>query len=209
MSRLGPTLGMHGGILAGGTGLALQLGHRISDDLEFFAQRAFKPGDVLEELRALAGVVEPVTMGESTLVADADGALVSLVQTPVRFVQPTTRVNGCDVSGTIDIAGMKLMAVSQGGTRADFVDLYAVLQSIPFRAVVRNALERFGPTSLDPLAVGQGLVWFEQADAQADPVFTNVPLPWSVVRQFFLSSLRQFVFDMDAERHDAVHGVKW
>ena len=27
MSRVGPTLGMHGGVLAGGTGLALHLGH--------------------------------------------------------------------------------------------------------------------------------------------------------------------------------------
>jgi hypothetical protein len=206
MSRLGPTLGMHGGVLAGGTGLALQLGHRISDHLEFVTQQAFRPGDVLEELRALAGAVEPVTMAEGALVADADGALVSLVQTRVRFLQPTTRVNGCDVAGTIDIAGTKLIAVGQGGTRIDFVDLYAVLQSVPFRAVVRNALERYGSDALDPLAVGKGLVWFEQADGQDDSISAGAPLPWSHVRQFFLSSLRQFVYDLDAEIVDGDAG---
>jgi len=82
MSRLGPTLGMHGGVLAGGTGLALHLGHRVSGDLEFFTQRAFRPSEILEELRALAGVVESVTMGDNVLIVQADGARLTLMQTP-------------------------------------------------------------------------------------------------------------------------------
>jgi len=200
MSRLGPTLGMHGGVLAGGTGLSLHLGHRISGNLEFFTQRTFRPSDILEELRALAGVVEPVTMDEGAMVVQADGARVTVVQTLVRFGEPVTRVNGCDVAGVADIAAMKLMAIVATGTRSDFVDLYAVLQTVPFRTVVRNALERYGATDLEPLVVGKGLVWFEQADVQSDPVYAGAPVAWGHVREFFRSSLRQFVFDVDAER---------
>jgi hypothetical protein len=200
MSRLGPTLGMHGGVLAGGTGLALRLGHRISGDLEFLAQRAFKASEVLEELRALAGAVELVTMDGDAMIVQADGARLSLMQTPARFGEPTTRVNGCDVAGVTDIAAMKLLAVSRGGTRSDFVDLYAVLQTVPFRKVARNALERYGVTALEPLVIGKGLVWFEQADLQGDPVYVGTPVTWDHIRDFFRSSLRQFVFDLDAER---------
>jgi len=200
MSRLGPTLGMHGGVLAGGTGLALHLGHLISGDLEFLAQQAFRTSEVLEELRALAGVVESVTMEEGAMIVQADGARVSLMRTTTRFAEPTTRVNGCDVVGVLDIGAMKLMTIVQNGTRSDFVDLYVVLQALPFRRVARNALERYGMSALEPLAVGKGLVWFEQADTQSDPVYVGTPVAWDRIRDFFRSSLRQFVFDLDAER---------
>jgi hypothetical protein len=200
MSRLGPTLGMHGGVLAGGTGLALHLGHRISGDLEFFAQQAFRPSNILEEVRALAGVVEFVTMGDNALIVQADGARLTLMQTSARFGEPTTRVNGCDVAGVIDIAAMKLVAVSEGGMRSDFVDLYTVVQTVPFRKVAHNALERYGLTGLGPLVVGKGLVWFEYADVQGDPVYVGTPVTWNHIRDFFRSSLRQFVFDLDAEQ---------
>jgi len=200
MSRLGPTLGMHGGVLAGGTGLALHLGHRISGDLEFLAQQAFRPSEVLEELRALAGVVESVTMDGDAMIVQADGARLSLMQTPARFGEPTTRVNGCDVAGVVDIAAMKLLAVSQGGMRSDFVDLYTVLQTVPFRKVAHNALERYGVMACDPIVFGKGLVWFEQANTQEDPVYVGTRVPWDRIQDFFRSSLRQFVFDLDSER---------
>jgi len=206
MSRLGPTLGMHGGVLAGGTGLALHLGHRISGDLEFFAQQAFRPSDILEELRALAGVVESVTMDGDAMTVQADGARLSLMQTPARFGEPTTRVNGCDVAGVVDIAAMKLVAVSEGGMRSDFVDLYTVLQTVPFRKVAHNALERYGVTALEPLVVGKGLVWFEHADVQGDPVYVGTPVTWDHVRDFFRSSVRQFVYDLEAERQTLERG---
>jgi hypothetical protein len=205
MSRLGPTLGMHGGVLAGGTGLALHLGHRIASDLEFSTRQGFKTSEVLEELRALAGAVEPIAMDVRAMIVEADGARLSLVQTAEHFGESTTRVNGCDVAGVVDIAAMKLLAVSQGGKREDFVDLYTVLQIVPFRKVAHRACERFGVTAVEPLNVGKGLVWFEQADVQADPVYVGTPVAWNNVRDFFRSSLRQFVFDLDAERS----GVSW
>jgi len=200
MSRVGPTLGMHGGVLAGGTGLALHLGHRISDDLEFTTQQAFRPSDILEELRGFASVVESVTMGDDAMIVQADGARLLLMRTLAPFGEPTTRLNGCDVAGVVDIAAMKLLAVSQGGTRSDFVDLYTVLQTVPFRKVARNAFERYGVTALEPLVIGKGLVWFERADVEDDPVYVGTPVTWDHIRGFFRSSLRQFVFDLDAER---------
>jgi hypothetical protein len=48
--------------------------------------------------------------------------------------------------------------------------------------------------------IGEGLVWFEQVDVQEDPVYVGTPVVWDHIRDFFQSSLRQFVFDLDAER---------
>ena len=44
--------------LAGGTGLALRLGHRKSDDLDFFGSRPFSAQDLLEMLSRRFGGVE-------------------------------------------------------------------------------------------------------------------------------------------------------
>jgi len=199
MSRLGPTLGMHGAVLASGTGLALHLGHRTSGDLEFFTRQSFRPNDILDELSALTGSVELVVTGPGRMTLMADDALVSLEEEPVRFVEPTTRVNGCDVAGVTDIAAMKLLAVQHDGSRSDFIDLYAALERMPFRRVARNAVERYGASAVEPLNVGRGLVWFGQADAQADPVGNKPAVTWDDVKDYFRSSLRQFVYDVQAE----------
>jgi hypothetical protein len=199
MSRLGPTLGMHGGILAGGTGLALHLGHRIADDLEFFAQQPFRPSEVLEELRTIAGAVEQGAVDETMVTMRADGAVMTLQRSHVRLLEPTTHINGCDVAGVLDIAAMKLMAIVQDGVRSDFVDLYSALQTVPFRRVARQAIRLYETALVDPLTVGKALAWFVPAEEQSDPVYVGTPVAWGVITAFFRSSVRQFVLDLDAE----------
>jgi hypothetical protein len=61
-------------------------------------------------------------------------------------------------------------------------------------------------TALEPLVVGKGLVWFEHADVQGDPVYVGTPVRWDHIKDFFRSSLRQFVFDLDAERQALERG---
>jgi hypothetical protein len=89
---------------------------------------------------------------------------------------------------------------------SDFVDLYTVLQTVPFRSVAHNALERYGADALEPLVIGKGLVWFEHADLQENPVYIGTPVTWGHIRDFFRSSLRQFVFDLDVERQSLGQG---
>jgi hypothetical protein len=203
MSRLGPTLGMHGAVLAGGTGLALHLGHRVGVDLEFATQRPFRSPDIVEELKALAAVVEPVATEPDQVAVIADGAQLSLRHEPVRLTQPTTRVNGCDVAGIVDMAATMVLAIDRDGARSDFIDLHAVLQTTPFRAVARNAIERYGAIATEPLRLGRCLVWFEQADVQGDPAYVGAPTRWEDVKEYFRSSLQQFVLDLEAERQSA------
>jgi hypothetical protein len=199
MSCLGPTTGMHGGVLAGGTGLALQLGHRMSAGLEFFTQQPFRAADILEELQALTGTVEPVAMESDMMTVRADGALLSLTHSPFPLLDPTIRLNGCYVTSTLDAASAILLSVARGGTRLAFIDLYAVLQMLPFRVLARHAVQQFGEACPDAVAVGKGLVWFAEAETQPDPVFVKNAAAWNQVADFFRSSVRQFVLDLDAE----------
>ena len=51
---------------------------------------------------------------------------------------------GIPIGGLLDIASTKVIAISQRGTKRDFVDLYLILQNIPFRRIAEHMGKRFG-----------------------------------------------------------------
>lgn len=86
--------------------------------------------------------------------------------------------------------------------RRDFVDLYVIVQQTSFRTVAARALQRYGAGFIEPVVVGKGLTWFEDADGEPDSQYLGRPLLWDDVKAFFASSFRQFVLDLDAVRPD-------
>ncbi|MFQ5657921.1 MAG: nucleotidyl transferase AbiEii/AbiGii toxin family protein, partial [Candidatus Methylomirabilales bacterium] len=52
--------------LAGGTGLALHLGHRRSEDLDFFSRRAFHPSALPQALETV-GTPQHLSLGEGSV----------------------------------------------------------------------------------------------------------------------------------------------
>ena len=193
-------------VLAGGTALALQVGHRVSADFDFFTNDEFDPAAILRAVQATSAEVQSLKLEPGTAVMIVDGVKVSLFQYPYPFAEPMELFNGTKVAGAVDIAGMKLIAIMQGGARRDFVDLYTVLRTTPFRVVAHNAIQRFGPTLIEPVIIGKALVWFADADEQPDPVYLGKPLQWSAIKRFFRSSVSQFVLDLEAERADSASG---
>jgi len=187
-------------VLAGGTALALQVGHRMSVDFDFFTARHFEPAAVLQDLQRASTPVDVLQLQAGTLVALVHGVKVSLFEYPYPFVEPVSSFQGASVAGVLDIAAMKLVAILQRGAKRDFVDLWAVLQHAPFRQVAHVALLRFGPTLLEPIVIGKALVWFADADTQPDPRWCGTPVEWSAIKRFFRSSASQFVLDLEAER---------
>ena len=193
-------------VLAGGTALALHVGHRVSVDFDFFTNHEVDPAAVVLAMQATSVEVRVLKLEPGTAVMTANGVKVSLFQYPYPFAEPTERFNGATVAGTVDIAGMKLIAIMQYGARRDFVDLYTVLKATPFRVVAHNAIQRFGPTLIEPVIIGKALAWFADADAQPDPMYLGKPLQWSTIKRFFRSSVPQFVLDLEAERTDSARG---
>jgi len=193
-------------VLAGGTALALQVGHRVSADFDFFTNDEFDPAAILRAVQATSVEVQSLKLEPGTAVMIVDGVKVSLFQYPYPFAEPMELFNGTKVAGIVDITGMKLIAIMQGGARRDFVDLYTVLRTTPFRVVAHNAIQRFGPTLIEPVIIGKALAWFADADAQPDPVYLGKPLQWSAIKRFFRSSVSQFVLDLEAERADSASG---
>jgi hypothetical protein len=200
--RLVPAAARHHFILAGGTSLALRLGHRLSVDLDFFSEEEVLPDLLVGELRAAHLSPEVMQLASGTLSVVMEDVRVSLVHCPYPFVDAPQPYEGLRVASVLDVAAMKLIAIAQRSAKRDFVDLYVILRQIPFSTVAARAVQRYGAGFIEPVVVGKGLTWFEDADQEPDPGYLGPPSAWSDVKAFFASSFRQFVLDLDAVTED-------
>jgi hypothetical protein len=195
---LAPTVARHHFILAGGTSLALRLGHRLSADLDLFSEEEVLVG----ELRAARLNPEVMQMDSGTLSVVMEDVRVSFFHYPYPFVDAPQPYEGLRVASVLDVAAMKLVAIAQRSAKRDFVDLYIILRQIPFGTVAARAVERYGARFIEPIVIGKGLTWFRDADGEPEPQYLGQPLPWGDVKAFFASSFRQFVLDLDAATAD-------
>lgn len=201
LKNLAKTVRAHKSLLADGTGLALQIGHRISVDLDFFSRETFLTENVFQEMRRLGLNPRVLEESEGSLTVTIDGTKVSLFRYPYPFIEEMKDADGVPVAGVIDIASMKIIATSQRGAKRDFFDLYFILQDIPFRKIAENMVHRFGNDRLNPVHIGKSLVFFNDADTDPDPRMLGNDNPsWEGMKKFFIKNVRQMVLDMEGAR---------
>ena len=114
-----------GWYLAGGTALALQVGHRQSVDLDFFTpESSFDEMKLQRDLRA-TGKWDTTSADSGTVYGEYDEAKVSFIAYPF-FVASEKYAHFGTVKILIpeDIAVMKIIAISQRCRKRDFIDLY-------------------------------------------------------------------------------------
>jgi hypothetical protein len=172
--------------LAGGTGAALQLGHRLSADLDLFSERPWSWERLSASLSA-CGRVDVDRQEDGTFVGTVDGVRVSLFRYPYALLEePVSSRFGIPVAGLIDIGCMKLVAVSQRGSRKDFVDLYELGRAgFGVREILAALPAKMPAVALNPVHVLRSLAYFEDAEAEPDPIML-VPYDWAAVREYCL-----------------------
>lgn len=185
-------------VLAGGTALAFHIGHRVSEDLDFFRGKEVRGESLISEIRKTRNPFGIISEGEGYLVAKVGGVKVSFFQYDYPFLERPMTLDGIQVAGILDIATMKVIAISQRGTRRDFIDLYFVLQEIPFHKVAEHMVRRFGKERINPVHIGKSLVYFSDAESNPEPLYAaGKDLSWDTVKKFFRHHVKQFVFDLD------------
>lgn len=185
-----PHLG--GWTLAGGTGLAFLLGHRSSDDLDFFRTDALDVR-VLHEVLAGHGTYETLQEAEHTLTVILRKTKLSFFRVRAPFLFEATPWRFFAVADRRDIALMKLAAVSGRGSRKDFVDLYSILRERPTLEDYFALLPRkYGASRINAYHILKSLTYF--ADAEAEPMpRMRVPFNWKECKAFFQREARSLV----------------
>lgn len=172
--------------LAGGTALALHLGHRRSVDLDLFSREPFDNDNLLAVLRQI-GQIRVGRNDPETIWAELEGVQVSFFRYDYPLLDPLAKPDfGPNVVGIRDIACMKLSAIMGRGSRRDFVDLYAVCrQGYGLEQVHGWFQQKYAGISYDPYHLARSLVYFVEAEEEPMPVMLQ-PCPWEQVREFFI-----------------------
>ena len=172
LKRLSPVLEKTGFYLAGGTALALRLGHRLSVDLDFFSSSSFDPDQLLIKLQTLSN--NPIHVFQKT-----EGSLcIEMQQTKVEFfhypypqIKPTESIEGITLASLIDNGVMKFSALVNRGTKKDFCDMAALLEIHTLSDWISYYQEKF-PHS-DTFMLTKSLVWFSDAEHDPTPQILN------------------------------------
>jgi hypothetical protein len=179
---------LDGFYLAGGTGLALHLGHRVSQDLDCFAPDLFDEEAFLQRIRSLAGF-SLVARAPHSLHTTIEGTKVSFLGYDYPLLFPSTRFLDVHVADGHDIACMQVTAIASRGTKRDFVDLYACARETGLGNLLELFDRKYGQSRYSRLHVLKSLTYFE--DAEKDPMpHMLVPLEWDEVKQFFLQEVQ-------------------
>lgn len=169
--------------LAGGTGLALQLGHRHSEDLDFFASESFDSELLLQNLGRLGGL-SVLAKSAQTLHVQFRGAKVSFLDYTYRVLLPLAIFQGVKVADGRDIACMKISAIAGRGTKRDFIDLYFAAQRYGLSPLLELFQEKFSEANYSSIHLLKSLTYFE--DAEKDPLPDMLlALSWEEVKAFF------------------------
>jgi hypothetical protein len=192
LSWLGEQVFLRRFYLAGGTALALQIGHRRSMYLDFFSE--------VDEVHTQSRqeIISALSGRENQVIESADGNLLLLVdEIRVGFfsygyslLEPTLKFNNIRLASLLDLGLMKLDALAGRGSRKDFYDLYLICQQIPLTDLF-SAGERKYPQVRDfALMAVESLVRFENADQDFQPEML-MDLPWESVKQFFFEQAKE------------------
>ncbi len=169
--------------LAGGTGLALHLGHRRSHDLDFMSPDPVDADALIRTMKTLAGFAL-ASKAPDTLHVTVQGVKVSLLAYPYRLLFPPGTFLGANVADPRDIACMKLSAIASRGTRRDFVDVYLVAREYGVEQLLDWYKEKYAEVNHSLTHLRKSLTWFADADEQPMPDML-VSLLWEDVKRFF------------------------
>ena len=172
--------------LAGGTGLALHLGHRLSVDLDWFSAAAFDEQALQSSLNALSETPASVSVNGPRTVRAYYGEAPQLETSFIGYEQVSGKPQRFAVAGVAlpvaelaVLAAMKAAVVHDRGAKRDHIDVHAICRAPGWSMsrFIENACKRL---PLQPRQLALALTFFE--DAEKDPMPEGCAFPWAKVK---------------------------
>jgi len=177
--------------LAAGTGLALQIGHRVSLDLDFFTKKEFRPEILVAQFKKI-GNFSLKSKDFGTLHGIFNQTRITFLYYPYSLIFPTKKILKIDVADWRDIACMKLDAVSSRGSKKDFVDLYFICQKIKLNNLLKFFKKKYQGVDYNLIHILKSLIYFEDAEKEPMPKMLK-QVSWSEIKTFFTKEVKRII----------------
>lgn len=170
--------------LSGGTASALQLGHRISIDFDFFTPDEFIPKIFVRELVKL-GEFKEEQSSKGTVLGEFRGIKFSLFLYKYPILYPFKNLFKIKIVDLRDIAAMKIDAIAMRGLRRDFIDVYFMCkEGMRLDDILGFYDKKYGKLASNLVHIKKSLVYFADAEPDEMPKMLK-PCNWSDVKRFF------------------------
>ncbi len=163
--------------LVGGTSLSLQLGHRMSIDIDLFTDESYGSVDFEEIDSFLKENFSYVDGSFGMLVANGRSYAVGKSKTEHvkldinytdAFIQEALLVDGVRLATVDEIVAMKMEIMQSAGRKKDFWDIHEVLDQYSIASMVELHKQRY-PYGHDGKLIVEQLTNFQKADMEVDP----------------------------------------
>ncbi len=179
--------------LTGGTALALQLGHRISLDFDFYTKEEFDPETLLQNFQKHFKNVQLIRKVKNTLILSIDNIEVSLFSYPYPLISPLVKIPEVNLASMEDICAMKIVAIIQRGTQRDFIDIYFLIRNFGLERIFTLAQEKYKGLFNKYLAL-QSLTYFIDADKEKEEqrTKTSTGISWDKIKKELIKTVEDF-----------------
>lgn len=176
--------------LSGGTVLSLLLGHRESEDLDFFNPTNFNPIKLQLGLETI-GNLASVEVAENTLNAYLKEVKIQFLGYPYPLLEPTTNWENIKLSSLIDITCTKLQTIGMRGSKKDFIDLYFILKQYSLEELFKQLDKKYCRSNYNLPHILKSLVYFVNADGQPMPRM-HQGVGWEEIKQEIVKKVKGF-----------------
>lgn len=181
--------------LAGGTSLALYLGHRISVDLDLFTSKSFDVAKLEMFLRDKYGFRTDY-LEKNTLKGSIEGVKIDCITHSYDYLERPYNESGIRLYSMEDIVAMKLSAIADNGTRLkDFIDIAFLSTRFPFNSMLRFYERKFPNSNV--LRPFKAITYFDDIDFEEDIVMLNSKFDWKLIerRLIDMTKIQDKVFE--------------
>ncbi len=154
--------------LVGGTNLSLQLGHRLSIDLDIFSNEDFLSSEIMPKVIEEFPDFKLIRSTEKSFSGIIENVKTDIILHKYEYLEPIKEVDGIRLLAIADIIPMKLGAMAQRGAKKDFWDI-AILFNNYSIAEMLALFERKYKNS-DYGYIVHALYYFDDAEKQEDPI---------------------------------------
>ncbi|MGD0977052.1 MAG: nucleotidyl transferase AbiEii/AbiGii toxin family protein [Minisyncoccia bacterium] len=185
LAILGKSGLLNGAYLAGGTALALQIGHRISVDFDFFTPEEFDENILVQRMQKTIPDFKLDRMEWGTILGYIGETRFSLFFYNYPLLFKTHDFMGVKIADIKDIAPMKIAAISDRGTKRDFIDLFFLIEEEK-TLTLEEALElydkKFGLLKQNRIHILKSLVYFDDAEKGGEPKMIK-DISWDKIKK--------------------------
>ncbi len=174
--------------LVGGTALALQIGHRLSIDLDFFSTLPFDnaqlEGHLLKQYQFSTDYV-----ATNRLKGFIGNLKIDFLTHAYPLVEPLVQKENLSLASLPDIGAMKLDAIAHSGNRQkDFYDLFFLLEHLSLQSLL-DAYQAKYPHS-NPIIPLKGITWFDDIDFEIEKPMLKRKVTFEAVKKRLFSATK-------------------